>query len=136
MDLDRKLVRYVGAGISLVMALIYYLIGAGAITVVTPTPAGDSMLVFGLLAGSAFATGAALLAMYDVRILWIVGLLFQVFVVFTYFAVAPQRDPQFEVWGITLLLIQIPLTVALAYLTFRPQHTVRRAMAMRVGGRP
>ncbi len=127
MDLDRKLVRYAGAAMAAAMAVIYYLIGAGVLTVVTPTGEEDGLLVFGILAGTAFAAGAALLLIFDARILWIAGALFQVLVVLMYIAVAPQRDPHFEVWGITLRLIQIPLIAGLLYLAIRAPHPSPRA---------
>ncbi len=61
-----------------------------------------------------------------VRSLWIAGAVFQVFVYFAYFNVAPQRDPPFEVWGITLRIIQIPLLLAVAWLALRPQEAATR----------
>ena len=133
MDLDRRLVRYVGAAAAALMAVIYYLIAAGVLVVVTPTTQNDDMLVFGLMAGTAFLTGAALLVLFDVRILWIVGLLFQVFVVVTYVTVAPQRVPEYEPWGITLRLLQIPLMAALAYLAVRAPHPSVHLIASRSG---
>jgi hypothetical protein len=40
-------------------------------------------------------------------------------VVWGYFAVAPSRTPAFEVWGITLRIIQVPLFAALVLLALR-----------------
>jgi hypothetical protein len=77
------------------------------------------MLGFGAAAGAAFLLGAALLVAFDRRVLWILGAILQVFVVWGYFAVAPDRTPSFEAWGIALRVIQLPLFAALLYLAVR-----------------
>jgi glucose dehydrogenase len=95
------------------------LIGVGVLTVVTPVDGDQSMLVFGVSAGAAFVLGAALLFAFDRRALWILGAVLQLFVVWGYFAVAPDRTPSFEAWGISLRILQIPLLAALVYLALR-----------------
>lgn len=113
----RRAVRYGAAALSATIATIYCLIGLGVLTVVTPVAGDSSMVVFGFSAGSAFLLGALLLVAFDRRRLWVLGAALQVFVVWGYLAVAPERSPAFEVWGITLRIIQVPLIAALVYLS-------------------
>jgi hypothetical protein len=118
--MTRRTIRLGAAALAASMAVIYFLIGLGVITVVEGQADDPSMLVFGAMAGGAFLLGAILLAELDRRWLWIVGALFQVFVIWGYVAIAPQRDPAFEVWGILLRIIQVPLFIALVALAMRP----------------
>ena len=121
--MDRRTVRYVGAAAAIAMAAIYGLIGIGVLQVVDPaaTTAGDApdMLVFGGGAGAMFLVGAVLLATTDRRILWVGGAILQVLVAAMYVSVSQTRTPPFELWGITLRLIQVPLFAALVYLAWR-----------------
>jgi hypothetical protein len=130
MDITRRTIRFVAAGLAATIALIYFLIGVGVLTVVTPVDGDQSMLVFGASAGTAFLLGAALLFAFDRRVLWILGAAVQLFVVWGYFAVAPDRAPSFEAWGISLRILQIPLLAALVYLALRsvrsPETRVQR----------
>ncbi|HET7645914.1 MAG TPA: hypothetical protein VFM03_05455 [Candidatus Limnocylindria bacterium] len=116
----RRTIRYVAAGLAAAMAAIYFLIGLGVLQVVNGQAGDPSMLGFGASAGGAFLLGAILLAELDRRWLWIAGALLQVMVVWGYFAIAPDRDPAFEVWGLTLRVIQLPLLAALVWLALRP----------------
>jgi hypothetical protein len=118
-QLSRRAVRYLAAAAAAAMALIYFLIGLEVLQVVTAPPEGMSLFWFGIPAGSAFLLGAVLLVAFDRRILWILGALLQVMVAIGYLAVAPERTPAFEVWGITLRVIQVPLFAGLAYLALR-----------------
>ena len=132
--MTRRTVRYVAAVLAATMALIYFLIGVGILTVVTPAEGDSSMLIFGASAGAAFLLGALLLVAFDRRVLWILGAVLQVFVVWGYLAVAPDRTPAFEAWGIALRVIQLPLFAALLYLAVRSaksagaggQHSIER----------
>ena len=116
MHLTRPMIRHVAAALAAAIATIYFLIGFGALSVVNAKPGDPSLLPFGLFAGSGFLVGAVLLVTADRRILWALGAVLQVLVAIMYVAIAPQRDPQFEVWGITLRVIQVPLFAALLYL--------------------
>ena len=83
--------------------------------------------MFGALAGGAFLLGAVLLFTLDRRWLWIAGALFQVFVIWAYVDVSKTRTPPFEMWGITLRIIQLPLLAALAWLAIRkPEPAANR----------
>jgi hypothetical protein len=117
--MQRRAIRYGAALASATIAAIYYLIGLGVLTVVTPAANDPSMAVFSLSAGSAFLLGAVLLVAFDRRLLWVLGAVLQLLVVWGYFAVAPDRTPAFEAWGITLRIIQLPLFAALVYLAVR-----------------
>lgn len=116
----RREVRLGAAALATAMAVIYFLIGLGVLKVVDVVDGDTSMLFFGLPAGVVFLVGAVLLVTQDRRVLWAVGLALQVFVVWGYIAVAPSRTPPYEVWGIMLRIIQVPLILALVYLALRP----------------
>ena len=122
MMLSRTTIRHAGAVVAAVMAVIYFLIGAGVLQVVTPNEDPGFLFVFGAMAGGAFLLGALLLMRFDRRWLWMLGAAFQVFVYWGYFAVAPDRTPAFEPWGITLRVVQVPLLIALLYLAVRPSE--------------
>lgn len=115
MQLHRHSIRLAAALLSAGMAGIYYLIGFGVLQVADLDP-GESLLPFGLMAGSAFLLGTVLLVAFDRQVLWMLGAVLQVLVVAGYFAVAPDRTPHFEVWGIALRIIQLPLFAGLVYL--------------------
>ena len=122
MNLRRTTIRHAAAMVAAVMASIYFLIGAGVLQVVTPNEDPEFLLVFGASAGGAFLLGALLLLRSDRRWLWMLGAAFQVFVYWGYIAVAPDRTPAFEPWGITLRIVQVPLLIALLYLAVRPSE--------------
>lgn len=117
----RYRVRVAAGALALGNAAVYLLIGVGVARVADAAGGSDaSLLTFGLLAGTAFVLGAALLFFFDRRFLWLLGALFQLFAIAMYFAVAPQRTPPYEAWGISLKIAQLVLLVALAYLVLRP----------------
>jgi FtsH-binding integral membrane protein len=117
----RHAIRYAAAALSAGCALVYFLIGFGAIYPVEDVSAdAPSLLFFGVPAGLAFALGAILLLATDRRGLWILGAVFQVFVIVAYLAVAEKRDPPFEAWGILLKVAQVAILGALVYLAAQP----------------
>ena len=116
-DPVRRRVRWAAAVLSLANAAVYGLIGAGTVRVVEGGPGeGPSLVVFGALAGGAFLLGAVLLMRFDRRVLWWMGAAFQVLAIATYFNVAPQRVPPYEVWGLSLKVAQTVLLVLLLVL--------------------
>ncbi len=117
--MTRRTSRYGAAAIATVMAAIYLLIGFKVLRVVDEQPGGTDLLGFGAAAAGLFAIGAILLVGLDQRPLWVVGAIVQVLVAALYVAVAPSREPNFEIWGITLRILQIPLFAALVYLALR-----------------
>jgi hypothetical protein len=129
MHLSRLRIRRVGATASAVMAAIYYLIGLGVLDVGHSTTSTSADLTgFGALAGTAFLLLALLLATTDRRWIWIAATVFQFFVYVVYVSVSSGRVPAFEVWGVTLRVVQIPLVLALLYLSIKaPRSEIRRA---------
>lgn len=120
--MDRRQVRYLAGIAAGAMAAIYFLIGLGVLQVVEPgsaTEGSPDMLVFGASAGAMFLLGAVLLLAVDRRFLWVGGAILQVLVFAMYLVVSQQRTPAFELWGITLRVIQVPLFAALVYLALR-----------------
>lgn len=111
-------------------ALVYALIGFEVLSI-GETKAGDpSLLWFGVPAALAFAFGAVAVIASDRKLVWALGALFQVFVIWAYFEVAPQRTPPFEVWGILLRVAQVAMLAGLAYMLVRhpaPWRQARRA---------
>ncbi len=125
-DSGRRAMRYLAATLSAGAAVVYVLIGFEVIKVVDHNPPDmPSLLPFGLLSGGAFLLGAVLLLLFDRRILWLLGGLFQVGAIAMYFVVAPQRDPSYEPWGIGLKVVEVGLLVSLGYLAIRPSRGAR-----------
>jgi hypothetical protein len=126
-DRDRRIIRYIAAGLSALTAVIYLMIGFNMVTVLdTPTDQ-----VFGFPAAIAYVLGAVLLVWLDRRIVWILGAAFQVFVIYMYFSLAGQRSPDYEFWGVLLRVPQMIVLVTLAYLAARwrfdqPARTARK----------
>jgi hypothetical protein len=133
---NRRTIRLVAAGLAGAMAIIYFLIGAGVLDVgrADGTDAGF-LVVFGASAGGAFLLGAVLLLAFDRRWLWILGTVLQVFVMVGYLTVSADRTPAFEIWGITLRVIQVPLLAALVYLAIRPAEEHAPQLIRRTGHR-
>lgn len=122
----RRLIRYAAAAVSAATAVLYVGIGIGVLQVGDVAgPDTPDLFVFGAFAGGAFALGAVLLLLVDHRGLWLLGALLQVAVIVMYVAISSQRTPPFEVWGITLKVLQATILVALAYLVLR--QPVRRS---------
>ena len=119
MQISRTTVRYVGAAAAALMAVIYFLIGLGVLDIGGTTDGKTDVFGFGVSAGAAFLLWAVLLALVDRRWLWVVAVAFQVLVYVIYIGASGVRVPQFELWGITLRIIQLPLLVALVYLSLR-----------------
>lgn len=99
------------------MAAVYLAIAAG-VTSIEPTEE-MSLVAFGVGAASIFLIGAALLLAVDNRVLWAVGAAMQLMIGAMYVAVSTDRAPTFEVWGITLRVLQIPLFALLVVLAVR-----------------
>jgi 4-amino-4-deoxy-L-arabinose transferase-like glycosyltransferase len=120
MHIERRTVRLTAATASAAMALIYFLIGLGVLSI-GGSSSGETvdLAMFGYSAGLAFLILAALLFLTDRRWLWVLAALFQIWVYVIYFAVAPGREPPFELWGITLRVIQLVLLAGLLYLSWK-----------------
>lgn len=119
--------RYAVAAVCAACAAVYLAIGVGAVQVVEPAAGEPGLLGFGLTAGGAYALGAFLSARYERRPVWLAGAAFQLLALAMYVAVAPQRTPPYEVWGVSLKVAQALVLVALLYLALRPAAARRRA---------
>jgi peptidoglycan/LPS O-acetylase OafA/YrhL len=131
----RRTVRLIAAAASAGVAIVYFLIGLGLVEVVDRTAAGSpDLLVFGVSAGLAFGVGALLLLGFDNRLLWALGAILQVGVIVMYVAVAPNRTPPFELWGIVIKVLQAVILVALLYLLIRAPEPRPTTQRLRQGG--
>jgi hypothetical protein len=101
--------RTVAVAASALIAGVYLLIFAGVLSV-GRAEAGD-LGILGV-AGGVFVVMALLLWRVRSRLLWagVAGL--QLMLTAMYVAVAPERDPSFEVWGLTIRILSVVLFVA------------------------
>jgi ABC-type Fe3+-siderophore transport system permease subunit len=98
--------RYVSSGAAAAAALLYVLAGT----------VGSIKLGFCLAMGGVFAVVAILLFLFGQRLVWNLVALLDLGAIIGYFAVAPTRDPHFELWGIAIKASQVILLAALGYL--------------------
>jgi len=122
-----RALRVITAALATGAAVVYLLIGFGALRVVEVGPSDPSLLGFGLGAAAAFLFGAVVILVSDRMLLWVAGALFQVFTLFAYVGVAPERTPAYAAWGIGLRVIQGLILVALVVLVARYPQTARGA---------
>lgn len=115
-DRTSRLAVSVAAGLCLLIAAVYLMIGLRAVTVIEPS---DDQSVFGFIATAAFVGFALLVLAVRRRIVWIGLAATQVLIAFVYFDLASERVPAFEPWGVALRILQVPLLVALGYLIVR-----------------
>ena len=129
----RQRVRTFAAAMAACASFIYFLIGLRVVSVIQNP---EEQVGFGFAAGAGFAVAALLILSVDQRSLWVAGAVLQVLIIFMYFILAAERVPEFEVWGILLRIVQVPLLVAVTYLAIRPGGHARHAKvpAVRVGG--
>jgi hypothetical protein len=116
-----KMVRSGAAILCAVVGGLYVAIGFGFIRVVEQ-PA-DKPLVLAVLGGIYLAMGAALWLTDRIGLL-VGAAAFQLMVMAGYLAVASNREPAFEGWGIALKLAEVVICAALAYLVL---HHARHA---------
>lgn len=121
MRFDRERPKAIGATASALMAVIYYLIGLGVLSI-GGSSTGDpvDLVMFGASAGTGFLVLAVLLLRTDRRWVWMLAAVAQVWVFLVYFLVSGSREPPFEAWGIVLRLLQVPLFVVTVLLAWRP----------------
>jgi hypothetical protein len=112
-------IRYVAALIAAVTAVIYFMIGFNVVSVLDEATLASADQTFGIYAGVAYALGALLLVAVNRRMIWALGAVLQIFVIYTYFDLASQRTPAFEIWGIVLRIAQAIILVILVYLAIR-----------------
>lgn len=117
----RTRVRHTAMCLAGIIAVLYGLIASHLVTVIAgpAEQVARDQLGFALPAAGVYALGAFLLWRFDRRMLWIAGSILQVLVIAMYVMVAPQREPAFEVWGVTIRVFQFALLVATTYLAIR-----------------
>ena len=104
---------YLAAGLAALIAMVYLLIGLRVLEVIKPT---DDQPAFGFVAAGFFLLLAVVLLAFRRRTVWVIAALIQPFIIFVYFNLASEREPSYELWGITLRVLQVPLVLALVYL--------------------
>jgi len=109
--------RHTAAGISLLIAVLYGLIWAGVLSVVTDAEPGE-LGILGV-AGVVFVALAALLWWSASRVLWLGTAILQVLMIWMYIAIGAERDPAFELWGISIRVAQVALIGVLVALLLR-----------------
>jgi hypothetical protein len=112
----RRTIRVGLAVLSIATAAIYLGIGLGVLRVVDAAEGAPDLFGFGASAAAAFLFGTVLLLRFDHRGLWVLGAILQVSVVVMYFAVAPQRTPSFEAWGLLIKVLQVAIFAGLLFL--------------------
>jgi hypothetical protein len=117
-------VRYLAVFAAAATACLYFLIGLRVLYIgeSTSTSAADKpdIFAFGAMTGIAFAVTAILLYLFRSRPLWIAVIALQVIVLAGYVAISGQRNPPYEVWGLTIKALQVVILAAVVYLLARP----------------
>jgi membrane-bound ClpP family serine protease len=115
------LLQRTAAGIAAFVAVLYGLIWAGVLTVVAESEVGE-LGILGV-AGVVFLVLAALLWRFASRVLWAGAAILQALMIWMYVAIGAERDPAFEVWGISIRVLQVALIgVLVALLVHRARE--------------
>jgi hypothetical protein len=105
-----RTLQRVATGLTGVIAALYALLYAGVLEL--PGANDGERGILGV-AAAVFAMLAVALWRYRGRLLWSAAVLLQLGLGWMYLAIAPERDPSFEVWGLTIRALSIPLVVTL-----------------------
>jgi hypothetical protein len=105
----RSRLQTIATAASALIAALYLLIFAGVLSV-GRAEAGD-LGILGV-AGGVFVVIALLLWRLRSRVLWAGVAVLQLLLTAMYVAVAPERDPSFEVWGLSIRAVSGVLFVA------------------------
>ena len=117
-------VRRAAAGTAGIIAVLYVLTGTGWVAVTAEQPPG---VIPPLLVGAvAYALLAVLLILRAGRGPLIAGAVLQVPALLLYVAVAAERIPAFEVWGLTIKALQVALLAACLALIARTRSSAPR----------
>lgn len=125
--------RLVAAAAAWAAGVLYVLVGLGVLDVgSTVDPGAEDLVVFGLAAGAAqLLVGVALLvARGRAPLLLVIG--FEILVVLMYVAVASVRVPAYEMWGVTIKVLEI-VTIVAALALATHLHPVRTGAERHVG---
>lgn len=133
LQLSRKAVsfasvtRYAAIASALVASALYVLIGFQVVSIGEAASGGTpDLLGFGLAAGAFFAAIAVLMVLAQGRLVWVPIALADLAVIVAYFAMAGQRVPAFEVWGLLVKSAQVVMLGALGYLVYHGKITEGR----------
>ncbi len=115
--------QHAAAGIATLIAVLYGLIWAGVLPVVTEAEPGE----LGILgfAGVVFLVLAALLWRLKSRVLWVGTAVVQVPMIWMYVVIGAEREPAFEIWGISIRVAQVALIGVLIALVVRATNQRR-----------
>jgi hypothetical protein len=116
--------RRLAATTSAAMAVVYGLIYAGVLSV-GRAEVGE-LGILGV-AGAVFAVLAVLVWAVARPALWAAAAVLQVALAGMYVAIAPERDPAYELWGLTLRALSLVLLVALVALLVEHRRGRRRS---------
>jgi hypothetical protein len=116
--------RLLAAGLCAAVAGLYVLIYAGVLSVGEATSGELGILGF---AAGVFAVLAALLWRLRGRLLWAGVAVLQVLVIAAYLAISAEREPPFEVWGISIRVLQVALLATLVGLLVDSSRTGGRS---------
>ncbi len=105
-----RLIRYLGAVLSVATGILYLLIGLGVLL-----GGGDNRGRILLGAAGLFFILAACLPLWNRRSVYWLGAALQVVCLAGYFVIAPSRTPHFEKWGIVIKILQVALLGVLVY---------------------
>lgn len=125
----RERLRRAAVGLSVLVAVLYGLIATSVVTVIegTADEVATSQLAFATPAVVAYLLGAVLLARHDRRLVHVLGAMLQVLVIAAYLDVASDRVPAFEVWGVTIRVVQVLLLAVLVALALRLVEAAERS---------
>jgi hypothetical protein len=113
---DLRRLHRAAATLAALNAVIYGLIFAGALSV---GRADEGELGTLGVAGIVYLVLATVLWFVPRPLVWAAATAMQVMVIAMYVAIAPERDPSFEIWGITLRVLQVAMIVVLVTLLVR-----------------
>lgn len=116
----RGVARVVAACAAVAVAVLHVLIGLGVLVITDGGGVGEDLRVFGLTAGAGFAVAAVVVAQTRRRLVHALVGAFIPPVMIMYFVMADVRHPHFEVWGVTIQVLQAVLLVALVVLVVHP----------------
>lgn len=123
--------RRVAIGSAALIGVVYVLIFAGLLSVGRAETGDLGVLGF---AGAVFLTLAWLLWRYPGRWLWLGAAVLQIMTGVMYVAVAPDRDPAFEVWGLTIRALSAVLLLSLVTLLWQSRRGTAVARPRRGAG--
>lgn len=97
-------------------AVLYGLIASGVLSVGRAEQGELGILGAG---GVVYLVLAGVLWLLPRPVVWAGATVMQLMVIAMYLAIAPERDPSFELWGISLRVLQVAMIVVLVMLLVR-----------------